>query len=85
MTDKEASKKYRIDPEKTMLIGHSLGGAAAIINATKIPVLKAVISIAGANMYGFVKSLYGEKSEEFIEYLNNCLSLNVNSAKGQRA
>ena len=40
-------KSYRVNPEKIILIGHSLGGFTAFMTAAKHPEIKSVAFIAG--------------------------------------
>ncbi len=45
--------KHRVDPERIVLIGHSMGGAAALLSAAKLPAVRCVASLAGANLGTF--------------------------------
>ncbi|MFC2164223.1 alpha/beta hydrolase family protein [Acidobacteriota bacterium] len=72
-------KKLRIDAERIVLIGHSLGGATAILAAAKDPKISMVISIAGANVYTSAKQAMKNKgmAQQFESYVKNLLPLNV--------
>lgn len=51
----KCKKSYRVDPEKIILIGHSLGGFTSLMTAANHPEIKQVVSLAGFNV-----GLYGE-------------------------
>lgn len=53
-----AKEKYKVDSSKIILIGHSMGGFAAVYNSIKYDEIKNIASIAGFN-----SGLFGE----FIE------------------
>ncbi len=46
----EVAKSYAIDTSRLILIGHSMGGWAALMTAATDPLICAVASIAGANL-----------------------------------
>jgi pimeloyl-ACP methyl ester carboxylesterase len=48
--ESEFATKYRVDPERIVLLGHSMGGAAALISAAEIDEVGCVASLAGANL-----------------------------------
>jgi dipeptidyl aminopeptidase/acylaminoacyl peptidase len=66
LTDEENAKEYNIDTEKIVIIGHSLGGFMGLITATKNSTIKSVASIAGPNVYMYLK-LAKEKEPEIEE------------------
>jgi len=68
-----------VDAERIVLIGHSMGGATAILAAAKDQKISQVISIAGANVYTSVKQAMKNKSmaQQFEGYVKNLLPLNV--------
>lgn len=43
------AEEYRVDPQKIVLIGHSLGGATALAAAIQEPSIKYVAALAGVN------------------------------------
>lgn len=43
------ANNYRIDPEQIFIIGHSMGGWAAL-EASRLAVIKGIVSIAGVNL-----------------------------------
>jgi len=45
----DEARAQRIDPERTALVGHSLGGFAALMSAAKWPQVRAVASLSGVN------------------------------------
>ena len=47
---------HRIDPERIALVGHSMGGFAALISGAELGQIYCVASLAGANMGGLVKA-----------------------------
>ena len=49
---KENAEKYRVDSDNIILIGHSMGGFAALMGAQADDKIKKVASIAGANIGG---------------------------------
>lgn len=66
LSSKEACENFRIDKDKIVLIGHSMGGFAALMTAAKNPQIKNVVSIAGFNVGAFAKSIYND--DEAISY-----------------
>ena len=44
------AKRYRVDPERIVLVGHSMGGAVALISAAERSEVRCVASFAGANL-----------------------------------
>jgi pimeloyl-ACP methyl ester carboxylesterase len=50
LREPELAKKYRVDPERIVLVGHSMGGAAALISAAELADVGCVASLAGANL-----------------------------------
>jgi pimeloyl-ACP methyl ester carboxylesterase len=42
--------QYRVDPERIVLVGHSMGGAVALISAAEHADVRCVASLAGANL-----------------------------------
>lgn len=61
---KESCKLYRINLDKIALIGHSMGGWAALLSAPQYPDLKGFISIAGSNM-GLVGKMMQDNPDIF--------------------
>jgi uncharacterized protein len=53
LREPELAKRHRIDPERIALVGHSLGGAAALVSAAKLASVGCVASLAGANLATF--------------------------------
>lgn len=54
-------EKFRIDPNKIILIGHSMGGFASLYNAIIHPKIKNAVSIAGFNSGAFAEILENNK------------------------
>ncbi len=52
-----SGEKLRVNPHKIVLIGHSLGGFAALMTAVTDVGIQAVVSIAGVNIGYFVESI----------------------------
>lgn len=79
LREPEMQKKLRIDTERIALIGHSMGGATAILAAARDPQIATVISIAGANVYASVKQALKSEgmAQQFEDYVKNLLPLNV--------
>jgi pimeloyl-ACP methyl ester carboxylesterase len=42
--------QHRIDPSRLALVGHSMGGFAALVSASELPAVGCVASLAGANL-----------------------------------
>jgi uncharacterized protein len=69
-------KRYRIDPNKLAIIGHSLGGFAALMYASSHSDVKGICSIAGYNLGEIGDMLYEDSNAakalaiEWIEYIN---------------
>ena len=42
--------EHRIDPSQLALVGHSMGGFAALVSASELPAVDCVASLAGANL-----------------------------------
>jgi len=53
----EFAREHRIDPERLALIGHSMGGFAALVSGAEIEQVDCVVSMAGANLGGLAKSV----------------------------
>ncbi len=49
----EFAKRYRVDPARIVLVGHSMGGAAALVSAARLESVRCVASLAGANLGAF--------------------------------
>jgi pimeloyl-ACP methyl ester carboxylesterase len=58
------SQAYRVNPDKIVLIGYSIGGFAGMMTAVKDPGIPAVGSIAGFNIGLFAQSIVGNKEAE---------------------
>ncbi|MGC1121578.1 MAG: alpha/beta fold hydrolase [Candidatus Methanofastidiosia archaeon] len=58
------SQAYRVNPDKIVLIGYSIGGFAGMMTAVKDPGIFAVGSIAGFNIGLFAQSIMGDKEAE---------------------
>ena len=54
--DREFAAAHRLDPDRVALVGHSLGGFAALMTAAAEPAVTAVTSIAGCD-FGAVAAL----------------------------
>ena len=66
--DELTGGKYPVDPERLALIGHSLGGWAAIVRASRDPRVKAAVTIGGvSNMRTWYLS--PEQAIEFVRFL----------------
>ena len=46
---------HRIDPDRLALIGHSMGGFAALVSASELDQIQCVASLAGANLGGLAQ------------------------------
>jgi dienelactone hydrolase len=50
ISEPEFASERRVDPERIALVGHSMGGFAALLSASEIPAVDCVASLAGANI-----------------------------------
>jgi pimeloyl-ACP methyl ester carboxylesterase len=57
ISDPEFASRHRIDADRIALVGHSMGGFAALISGAKIERVDCVVSIAGANLGGLARLL----------------------------
>jgi pimeloyl-ACP methyl ester carboxylesterase len=51
--DPAFAAKHRVDPSRVVLVGHSMGGAAALLSAARLAEVRCVASLAGANLGTF--------------------------------
>lgn len=70
LKNKMAEEKYKVDSNKLILIGHSMGGFSAIYNSVKYDEIKNIASIAGFNA-----GLFGE----FIEGNNELIQFSADT------
>jgi pimeloyl-ACP methyl ester carboxylesterase len=54
---------HRVDPDRIALIGHSMGGFAALVSGSEIERVDCVVSMAGANLGGLAKRAARSSSE----------------------
>ncbi|HEY8121789.1 MAG TPA: alpha/beta fold hydrolase [Myxococcota bacterium] len=47
------AREHRVDPERIVLIGHSMGGALSLLSAAKLDGVRCTASLAGANLGAF--------------------------------
>lgn len=52
----EFAQTHRIDPDRLALIGHSMGGFAALVSGAEIEAIDCVVSMAGANLGGLARA-----------------------------
>ena len=52
---------YRVDTGSIVLVGHSMGGFAALLTAAHDPLVRAVASIAGCNCASLAEALQGDQ------------------------
>ncbi|MFP6654342.1 MAG: alpha/beta fold hydrolase [Myxococcota bacterium] len=48
---------HRIDPDRIALVGHSMGGFAALIAGVEVPSVACIVSLSGANLGGVARLL----------------------------
>ncbi len=70
LQSKAAGEKYNVDADKIVLIGHSMGGFAAVYNSIQHDEIKNIASIAGFN-----SGLFGE----FIEGNNELIQFSADT------
>lgn len=51
------AREHRIDPERIALVGHSMGGFAALVAGAELPDVDCVVSMSGANLGGLARTL----------------------------
>ncbi len=76
-----SQESYRVDPDRVVLVGHSMGGGTALVAAALLPEIRAVVSIAGADL-GLLGDLEGEQREGLAAYLETLLPLDITSGGG---
>lgn len=50
LRDPATATAHRIDPARIALVGHSMGGFAALVAGAELPQVECVVSLAGANL-----------------------------------
>lgn len=50
LAEPEFAARHRIDPSRLALVGHSMGGFAALVSASELPAVDCAASLAGANL-----------------------------------
>ncbi len=56
--------RYRVDPARIVLVGHSMGGGLALISAAELPAVKCVASLAGADLGRTARALAADSRAE---------------------
>ncbi len=77
----DSREKYRVDPDRIVLVGHSMGGGTALVAAALLPEVRAAVSIAGADL-GLLGDVEGEQREGLAAYLDTLLPLEIASGRG---
>ncbi len=80
---KSSQELYRVDSGKIVLIGHSMGGSAALMTAVNDPHISAVASIAGVNP-GIVASAIRD-DQALIESVTHALEEDLSPLQGTTA
>ncbi len=57
VSEKSFASSHRIDPNRIALVGHSMGGFAALISGASLPAVDCIVSIAGANLGGLASAI----------------------------
>ncbi len=57
IAEPEFAKAHRVDPTRLALIGHSMGGFAALVAGAELPEIDCVASLSGANLGGLGRGL----------------------------
>ncbi|NMM64190.1 alpha/beta fold hydrolase [Clostridium sp. P21] len=84
LNSEEALNEYRVDKSKITLIGHSMGGFAALMTAASDFKIKAAVSISGFNLGAFAESIYSNKekiNKSIEEWIENIYPLNGTCSK----
>lgn len=55
--------RHRIDPSRLALVGHSMGGFAALVSASELPAVDCAASLAGANLGLWAEALRTPEGE----------------------
>ena len=79
----EAREKYRVDGNKIVLAGHSMGGFAALYSCLFHDEIKNVVSIAGFNSGAFGEVL--ESSKEIYNYSREKIEFSINFVRNTSA
>jgi pimeloyl-ACP methyl ester carboxylesterase len=71
----DSCELYRSDPHRIVVVGHSLGGFAALMTAASDPCVGSAASIAGVNIGYFAQSIRGNASavEEAVRFFEESL------------
>jgi dipeptidyl aminopeptidase/acylaminoacyl peptidase len=64
---REFAETYRVDPERIALVGHSMGGFAALVSASELAEVRCAVSIAGGNLGLWGQALEGPAEREALE------------------
>ena len=75
-----SQREYRIDADRIVLIGHSMGGGTALLAAARDPHIRGVVSIAGADL-GRIGDLRDDERTGFAAYLETLLPLDISSGQ----
>jgi uncharacterized protein len=59
----DAQERYRIDPSRFVLMGHSYGGFCALMGGALNPQVKAMASLAGFNLGRFARQLAADETQ----------------------
>jgi pimeloyl-ACP methyl ester carboxylesterase len=72
ISEPEFAREHRMDPERIALVGHSMGGFAALVLGAELPAVDCVVSMSGANLGGLARSLENspEQSAAFAATLD---------------
>ena len=73
MRSAEFSRKYRIDPDRLAVIGHSMGGYVAVEVVAADPLLRCGASLAGANLgkFGELAQQSSEFASQLADYIDD--------------
>ena len=55
--------QHRIDPDRIALVGHSMGGFAALVSGAELPAVDCVVSMAGANLGAMVREMENQPEQ----------------------
>lgn len=53
----ELARRHRIDANRIALVGHSMGGFAALVAGAELPSVDCIVSLSGANLGGLARLL----------------------------
>jgi pimeloyl-ACP methyl ester carboxylesterase len=63
IAEPEFAEQYRIDASRLALVGHSMGGFAALVAGAELPAIECVVSLSGANLGALAQVLANDPQQ----------------------